>query len=232
MCVADVGSGKPLVMLHGFMSSKESFVYQTGYFSLFRRVIAIDLTGFGKSEKMSYPYALCDYEKAVLSVINALGLTEYDLLAHSFGARIAVKLAVRDERLKKLVLTGAAGLKPRRKPDYYIRIYAYKILKKLFKNGNFDNFGSEEYKKLGKTEKISYVKIVNEYLDGELKKINNDTLLVFGESDKETPVYMAKRLLKGIKNSSLYVVKGAGHFAFIDKPYEFNAIAGEFLKEG
>ena len=41
--------------------------------------------------------------------------------------------------------------------------------------------------------------------------------------------YMAKRLNKGIKNSHLKVIKGAGHFCFIDKPYAFNLLAGEFL---
>ena len=55
------------------------------------------------------------------------------------------------------------------------------------------------------------------YLDNFLDKIENQTLIIFGEKDRETPLYMAKSLNAGIKNSSLKIIKNAGHFCFIDK---------------
>ena len=79
--------------------------------------------------------------------------------------------------------------------------------------------------------KKSFIKIVNEHLDGYLDKITNPTLLIYGSEDEETPLYMAKRFNKGIKNSRLSVYEGAGHFCFIDKPLKFNLEVKEFLLE-
>ena len=75
----------------------------------------------------------------------------------------------------------------------------------------------------------SFIKIVNEHLDYTLPKIKNQTLIVFGSEDKETPLYMAKKLHKNIKNSKLVIIKGAGHFCFIDNPNKFNLEVREFL---
>ena len=217
------------MLLHGYMSNKESFLKQINFLKNFRRVIAIDITGFGASKKLERAYSLDDYVFDVLNVINELNLLEYDVLAHSFGGRIAIKLANIDNRLDKLILTGSAGLKPRRTLKYHFKVYSYKLLKKLFKNKQFKNFGSNEYKMLNGIEKQSYVKIVNEFLEDSASKIKNKTLIIFGSDDTETPIYMAKRFNKKITNSLLYVIKGAGHFCFIEKPYEFNAIMVEFL---
>ena len=54
-------------------------------------------------------------------------------------------------------------------------------------------------------------------------------MLIYGDKDKTTPLYLAKRMKKGIKNSKLFVLKNAGHFAFVDKKIEFNSVAREFL---
>ena len=75
----------------------------------------------------------------------------------------------------------------------------------------------------------SYVKIVNEYQDKEVSLIKNKCLLIFGENDTETPLYLAKRFLKRLKNSTLYIVKDSGHFCFLEKPNEVNVIIKEFL---
>jgi pimeloyl-ACP methyl ester carboxylesterase len=53
--------------------------------------------------------------------------------------------------------------------------------------------------------------------------------LIFGENDKDTPLYMAKRFNSGIKNSKLVILKDAGHFAFVDKSIKFNLEMREFL---
>ena len=77
--------------------------------------------------------------------------------------------------------------------------------------------------------KQSFIKIVNEYLDDKLTLIKNQTLILHGKRDKETPLYMAKRLNKKIVNSKLIVLKDAGHFAFIDRPHKFNTEVKEFF---
>ena len=77
--------------------------------------------------------------------------------------------------------------------------------------------------------KESFIKIVNEHLDYTLSGIYNQTLIVNGEKDRETPLYMAKRLNSGIKNSKLVIIEKAGHFSFIDNPERFNMEVRDFL---
>ncbi len=226
----DKGEGYPIVFLHGYLSNKESFNYQIEYFSRFFRVISIDITGFGSSKPLPYAYSLDDYVFDVLSVIKSLNLTDYYLVAHSFGGRIAIKIASNCNGVKKLVLTGSAGLKPKRSLKYYLKVYLYKLLKNFLTSNQRNKFGSSEYKSLSGYDKESYYKIVNEYLDDKLNKIKCKTLIVFGENDFETPSYMAKRLNRGIKGSFLYFIKNAGHFCFLEKPNEFNVIVNEFLR--
>ena len=75
----------------------------------------------------------------------------------------------------------------------------------------------------------SFKKIIADNLDGEYAKISNRTLLIFGKNDTETPLYMARKMNKLMKNSSLEVLKGAGHFCFAEKSAEFNGKVAEFL---
>lgn len=211
------------------MSNKESFNYQINFFSKYYKVVAFDFTGFGNSKKMEFPYNLDDYVNEVVSLINTLKVDKVDIIAHSFGARVALKLATVDNRVNKLVLTGAAGMKPRRNVSYYFKVYTYKILKKLFKNKSFNKFGSSEYKSLNPIMKKSYVYIVNEHLNKILQNINNKTLIISGSLDKQTPPYLQKRMAKNLKNGSLIFIKGAEHFAFVSHYNQFNLITREFL---
>ena len=179
---------------------------------------------------MEYPYSLSDYVAEVEEYIKANKLIKPHVIAHSFGARVALKAAAKDKGLfDKIVLTGAAGLKPKRKAGYYLKKGVFKTLKLILPKEKLSRFYSCDYNALSPVMKESFVKIVNEYLDDLLPKIENRTLIVFGENDYETPLYMAKRLYKGISGSELKVIKDAGHFAFIDKPFRFNMEVREFL---
>ena len=77
--------------------------------------------------------------------------------------------------------------------------------------------------------KKSFIKIVNEILDEYLGFIQNQTLIINGDKDTETPLYMAKKLNENIPNSTLLMFKGATHFCFLDKPNKFNMEVKEFI---
>ena len=79
--------------------------------------------------------------------------------------------------------------------------------------------------------KQTFVKIVNCHQDNLAKKISIPTLLIFGENDKETPVYMAKRFNRLIKNSKLHILKNTGHFCFLNQPEVFYDLVIHFLKK-
>ena len=179
---------------------------------------------------MEYPYSLTDYVNDVKKYMDENGIVFPHVIAHSFGARIAVKMASENSSVfDKIVLTGAAGLKPKRTLKFYIKRGLFKALKPLFGKKRLSKFYSKDFNALSPVMKQSFIKIVNEHTDALLDKVLNPTLLIFGENDRETPLYMAERFNKGIKDSTLTVIKGAGHFAFIDKPLRFNMEVREFL---
>lgn len=216
--------------MHGYLSCGRSFSYQLKFFARDFAVFAPDLKGFGHNAGMEYPYSLSDYAEEVKEYMSKNGIEKPHVIAHSFGARIAIKLAAENPDLfDALVLTGAAGLKPKRGLIKRVKAIEFAVLKRFVKREKLARFYSPDYLKLDDTMKQSFVKIVNETLDGSLPYIKNKTLVVFGEKDKETPSYMAKRLYKGIKNSRLLFIKDAGHFAFIDKPHTFDTEVREFL---
>lgn len=191
---------------------------------------APDLKGFGTNADMPYPYSLDDYIAEIKEYIYKKGLRCPHVVAHSFGARIAIKAASEDGLLfNKLVLTGAAGLKPKSTFKKTVKRTVYRVLKKFMSKEKLSWLFSPDYNALSPVMKESFKKIVSEHLDDRLKSIKNPTLLVFGAKDKETPLYMAKRLNKGIAESRLLIIENAGHFCFIDKPNKFNTEVKEFL---
>ena len=179
---------------------------------------------------MPFPYSLDDYVSDVKEELLKRGIEKPCVVAHSFGARIVLRLASLDsEFFDKIVLTGAAGLKPKLTFKKAVKRTVFKVLKPFIKKEKLLKFYSKDYLALSNVMRKSFIKIVNNNLDEDSKKIKNPTLLVFGKEDKETPLYMAKRLNKNITNSTLIVIEKAGHFAFIDKPSKFNMEVKEFL---
>lgn len=219
-----------LLFLHGYLSCGSSFIHQLKYFEKFFDVYAPDLKGFGDNLGMQKPYTLDDYIDSVEEFKYKNSIVKPHIVAHSFGGRIALKGTVTAPNFcDKLVLTGCAGLKPKLTVKKIVKRASFFTLSKFIDKSKLTKFYSKDYNALDGVLKQSFIKIVNEHLDYLLKDIENKTLIIFGEKDKETPLYMAKRLNKGIKNSHLKVIKGAGHFCFIDKPYAFNLLVGEFL---
>lgn len=78
--------------------------------------------------------------------------------------------------------------------------------------------------------KKTFVNIISEDLSPLLKSITCPTLIIFGKDDKETPLYMAKKINKKIKDSALVVFENCGHFAYLEDYYRFVTIAKSFLK--
>lgn len=225
------GCGAPVLFLHGYLSSKESFYYQieelakSGY-----ACFAPDMPAFGASGKIDYPWSVGDYADWLKRFILANGLEGTDIIAHSFGARVAIKLLSSDNSLcNRLIITGGAGIVKPRSSAYMRQVKRYRRVKKLFPRYAERHFGSEEYRSLSPLMRESYKKIVNEDLSAEAARIFNKTLLVYGREDKTTPAAEeGETFARLMPNSHLAVIDG-GHFCFSQNAAEFNRLALAFL---
>ena len=84
-----------------------------------------------------------------------------------------------------------------------------------FAKKNYLNLGSEDYKHAGKMRE-TFVKVVNQDLKEFMPMIKSQTLLIWGDKDESTPLQDALSMKTLIPNSSLIVIKGAGHYSFLD----------------
>ena len=219
------------MFLHGYLSSKEAFTAQISYFSRFYRVTAIDFLGFGKSKPLTKPFSVGDYAEWTKEVLALLKVKKPHVVAHSFGCRVAVKIASGDSTyFDKIVLTGPAGVVLKRNLAYHIKVKTYRFVRRFAPQFAERKFGSAEYRTLSPVMKESYKKIVNEDLRECAKRVQNEVLIVEGEKDTVTPKKEAEAYERCFLKGRLCMIKG-GHFAFAEYPMQFNLITEEFFYE-
>lgn len=103
---ADAGTGRPLVLLHGIESSSDYWRGIIPALAETRRVIALDLLGFGQSPKpLNIAYSLDDQVRWIQQTLTALNIDTYDVLGHSLGSLVALALAAAEpDKVKSLIL--------------------------------------------------------------------------------------------------------------------------------
>lgn len=221
---------KAILMLHGWGDSGESMKFFCDKLLKNKKYIIIDFPPFGESKELKSDWTIKDYSNLCLKVLDKEGLKKVDIISHSFGGRVAIFLASNyTERVDRLLMIASAGLKSRNRWIVKLKVLLFK-LKKLLGFKNLDS-GSSDYKNASDSTKKTFCNIVNYFQEKEAKKIKNETLLVWGSEDKSTPLYMGKKFSRLIKNSSLIVFDGAGHFPHYDDIYKFSMIANSFLKD-
>ncbi|MBO5277164.1 MAG: alpha/beta hydrolase [Clostridia bacterium] len=216
------------MLFHGYLSSKEAFAAQVEYFSRFYRVTAFDFLGFGGSRCLTNAFSVTDYAAWTREVLIRLDVEKPHVIAHSFGCRVAVKMAALYSAFDKIILTGPAGIILKRGFSYRWKVGTYRFVRRFAPNFAERKFGSAEYRSLSPIMRESYKKIVNEDLREDARKIENPVLIVEGEEDTTTPLAEAKIYLESLQNGRLQSMQG-GHFAFAEHPLVFNLIAEGFL---
>ena len=214
------------VFLHGWGCDYSSLYFCRSLTK--NNCLFVDFPPFGSSGKRLDDWNVFTYANMIISLCESLKIKNFNLIGHSFGGRIAIIISVLCKKeTKRLVLVDSAGVKPRRKLSYYIKVWTYKIRKKL--GLDVSKYGSCDYLALDVHMRKVFNSIVNTHLDEFLPYIKCDTLIIFGEDDRTTPIYMAKRLHKKIKNSKMLILQDAGHFSFVDRKLGFSENLKRFL---
>lgn len=220
----DRGTGPLLLFLHGWGTNASSFDALIEQFSN-NRCVAISLPGFGGSENSQTPWGVFEYAQFVSHFLAKLKIEPEVIIAHSFGGRIALKsVGTKLIHPKKLVLIASAGVARKSARTKIFGILA-KFVKALtafpplsFLRGFLKHFvGSRDYVNAGAMRE-TFVRVINENLEEDARKITVPSLLIWGEKDTETPLSEAYTLHERIPESQLEVISNTGHFVFQEQP--------------
>ena len=240
--------GSRVLLLHGWGCDTSLMRPVADALSRQHRVMIIDFPGHGESGRPPEPWGVPEFGENLVHLIRETGFTPCAVIAHSFGCRVATWIASEHPDLfTRMIFTGAAGIRPKQSEEAKARAEKYRKLKnradKLekipFLHGTADaireklrrKYGSADYNRLDEEMRKTFVKVINLDLTDRYEKIRQSTLLIWGDQDTETPIWMGHEIEKRISDCALIRFEGGSHFAYLEQIQRFNAIAVQFLKE-
>jgi pimeloyl-ACP methyl ester carboxylesterase len=232
------GSGTPVLVLHHDIGSPEHLPF---YDALARQhtVLVPAHPGYDKSERPSWMRNVRDIAVIYQALIAERNLTDVSVVGLGFGGWIAAEMATMTPRaFKKLVLVGAMGIKPERGDiaDQALVSYIDYVRLGFADQTVYDRtFGAEtptetlEQWDLNRetTFRIAWKPYMyNPSLPHLLGSVTTPTVVVWGKDDRIVPLECGERYVKALRNATLEVIDGAGHFVEIEKPEQLARLVG------
>jgi len=229
----EFGSGRPVILLHGLFSNAATNWIRYGHANHLVergfRVIMPDLRAHGSSAKPHDPacYPTDVLTDDALTLIDHLGLTDYDLGGYSLGARTAVRMVVRGATPRRLIvagmgLSGLTDTAPR--TDHFKHI--------LDNRGTFEKFtpewNADSFLKTTRGDSVALRLLLDSFVDtpvDAIREISLPTLVLSGEDDSDND--SVEDLARLLPDSTLVRTPG-GHMSAVTKPELGQAIA-DFL---
>jgi pimeloyl-ACP methyl ester carboxylesterase len=228
---ASWGSGAATVVaLHGWRRTHHDFsaVFEDPAFAGAHAAIGLDLFGFGATPPPPEPWGTEEYARHLLPLFDgADGLAErVTIVGHSFGGRVAVRLAaMAPDRIERLVLTGVPLLDRadrRATPSLSYRAARFLHRRGLVADSRMEalrqRHGSADYRAAqGVMRGVLVAMLAEEYAD-DLAAIRCPVDLVWGANDTEVPVEVAERARALLGSSTLLTLPGVGHLTPTEAP--------------
>ncbi|MBD3329719.1 alpha/beta fold hydrolase [Candidatus Dojkabacteria bacterium] len=214
-----------LIILHGWGQEKSQWSIFADKIGQTISTEVFDLPGFGKEPINKNVKTVKEYAQWTTKLIeNKRGNHKVILMGHSFGGRIAAEIAVNNPSwLKSLILIAAPCIRiPSLKNQILgslAKIASSVIPESKLKDKIIIKFGSEDYIRARNTELEEIFRAAIGYDQShQLGKINIPTSLVWGESDTEVPVSIAKKMLTLIPDCKLTILPDTGHNIHLENP--------------
>lgn len=236
-----VGSGPDILLLHGWGDSRRTYKLLAEELSKNYKVTMPDLPGFGGSEPPGEAWNLTDYAILLANFCSKLGVKPIAVVGHSNGGALAIH-AVATNKLEtnKLVLLAASGvrdgatlkklgIKAVAKTGKVATFWLPRATRKKLQVKLYGTVGSDML--LTPHLKETFKLTVKQDVQKDASTITIPTLLIYGDSDKATPIKtVGSKLHKQIKGSRLEVIGGASHFVHQDEPDQVNKLVKDFIK--
>lgn len=240
----DEGEGAPVLLLHGWGANITLYRSIIDTLKRQRRVIALDMPGFGKTPEPPVPWQVDDYVDFVLQFIASFPLKRWSVVVHSFGGRVFFKMNARENlpfTIERAVLIDSAGILPKKTFRQKVSLRCYKIGRAFMSTKGMHFLypdavedmrrarGSSDYNNATPLMRATLVKVVNEDLEPLIHLVQCPTLLIWGDQDTATPIEDARRMEELIADAGLVVCEGAGHFSYAEQPAKVNGALQAFF---
>lgn len=227
-----VGRGKPVLLVHGWGAHIDSLTPLVSRLSRYDyQLYMFDLPGFGESAEPAAPLSIFDYARFCRGYLDYHGLARVRYFGHSLGGRIGLALGSEySHRIEKMVLSNSAGIKTQPPLHSRLRLRFYKSVRGGLRRIGADplaarlaqrynqRYGSPDFQQASAVMRQTLVKVVNQDLLEYAGRVSVPTLLIWGDQDQETPLWMGRKLESAMPDAALVVYEGAGHYAYLDFP--------------
>ena len=228
------GKGPPVLLLHGWGGSIESLDPVHNALVNHFDSTSIDFPGHGQSSMPPRAWTVSDFLDLTLKFMDRSGLARANIVAHSFGGRVTIKLAAQfPDRAGKLLFVAGAGVKPPlslkrklKRAASRLKVVTPAPLRRILA----PYLSSSDYASAGEL-RPTLRNVIEEDLSEYLPKIRSQCLLVWGDQDHETPLYCGQTMARRIPANEFIVFPGAGHFPYLDEMNKFNLLAMKFFRE-
>lgn len=253
----EVGTGEPLICLHGGgpgANSWSNFASNTAFFAMHYRVLLVDLPKFGKSQNAVPPGPqLTVLAGIVRDFLDALKIDRAPIIGNSFGGQVAVKLAIDfPERVGGMVLIGSAPVihsifAPM--PVEGVKLIGgyyrgeggptlekmRQILKTLVFDQSLitDAMVRERYEASADPERVkaySGPPPARQDLTPEFGKVKAPTLVVWGMDDRAGALDIGLLMVRAFQNAQMHIFSRCGHWAQVEHADEFNELVLTFFR--
>ena len=225
------GRGRPVLFVHGWLGSWRYWVPVMEDISTDYRTYALDLWGFGDSDKTREQYDVDTYVGLLVTFMDELGVWQAPLIGHTLGAAIAAELAARHpERVSKVLAVG-------------LPLTADGINRKLLSAGPNNTLARlfwhrqrpypEVEMSLSKIAKnaiaLTIQSVVRLDLRDTLDQIDVPFLTIYGDKDSVISPDQADELETNHYSARAIILRDAHHFPMLDQPAKFTRLLRDFM---
>ena len=232
-------SGIPLLLLHGLGGSIESWSNNINFLSTKFRIIAIDLPGFGLSDKPKINYSIKFYVNFLEKFINRMKLNHLFIIGSSLGGHIAVEFVLKNRKMvDKLILISPAGCLPKsfkgtRELKRFLMIVNARSSSDISRI--LTSIDTSMVNPSYADAKESFISALKgsasaQRYNNQLEKIDTSMLLIWGKKDRMIPLKFIHQFMEH-GNSRIIIIENCGHRPHVENPRLFNKVVNDFLIE-
>lgn len=242
------GRGPALVLLHGFTQDSRVWRQQLDGLSDKFTVIAWDAPGAGRSGDPSENFNLDNWAEFLAGFLSSINIKQAHILGLSWGGLLAQEFYhLYPNRVLSLILADTYAGWTGSLSDSIAKVrlaacihdsalppseFVPKYLSGMFSDSPPQQIKEELANIMSDTHPLGFRLMAKALAIADTRSIlatfEIPTLLIWGDSDKRSPINVANQLHHAIPNSKLDIIAGAGHVSNMEKPAEFNSIVKDF----